>query len=205
MHVRNVHQRSMGSPEHVGALLDALGSDTDRLWPSDRWPRLRLDGPLDVGARGGHGPIRYTVELYEPSRRVRFRFERPRGFAGFHEFHVAADDEQATLLVHVLEAHMSGSGLLSWPLVFRPLHNALIEDALDNAERHITGDPQHPARWSTYVRGLRRILAAARAVARRRGPAASRTPRTQRGPIAGAETDSLIAVKRLGGRPRDGA
>jgi hypothetical protein len=28
------------------------------------------DRPLQVGARGGHGPIRYRVELFKPSRRV---------------------------------------------------------------------------------------------------------------------------------------
>ena len=161
MRVRNVHRRTIGSPERLGALLDALASEEDRLWPGDRWPRLRLDGRLRVGARGGHGPVRYQVELYEPSRRVRFRFERPRGFDGVHEFCVVVDGQGPAQLVHVLEARMTGAARLSWPLVFRPLHNALIEDALDNAERHGTGQLQRPARWSIFVRALRRVLAVA--------------------------------------------
>jgi hypothetical protein len=162
MRVRNVHRRTIGSPEQLGALLDGLAGDTDQLWPGDRWPRLRLDGPLGVGARGGHGPVRYRVELYEPSRRVRFRFERPRGFNGVHEFCVVAGGVQSAQLVHVLEARMVGAARLWWPLVFRPLHDALIEDALDNAERQVTGQLQRPARWSPYVRALRRMLALAR-------------------------------------------
>ncbi len=177
MRVRNVHERTVGSPEQLGALLDGLASDSDLLWPGDRWPRLRLDGPLEVDARGGHGPIGYRVELYEPTRRVRFRFERPRGFDGFHEFQVVAIGERSVQLVHVLEARMAGSARLSWPLVFRPLHDALIEDALDNAARHATGQLQRPARWSFYVRALRRIAAVARFVrARHPGRAAADDP-----------------------------
>lgn len=162
MHVHNVHRRTIGSPEQLGALLDALASDADRLWPGDRWPRLRLNGPLAVGSRGGHGPVRYRVEQYEPMRRVRFRFERPLGFDGFHEFRVIADHEAPAQLVHVLDARMSSTARLSWPLVFRPLHDALIEDALDNAERHAAGQLQRPARWSIRVKALRRVLAVGR-------------------------------------------
>lgn len=159
MRVHNVHRRAIGSPEALGVLLDALGSDADRLWPGDRWPRLRLDGPLAVGAHGRHGPIRYQVQTYTRSHRVRFRFQRPPGFDGFHEFCVVGGGEAPAELVHVLEARMSGLARLPWPLMFRPLHDALIEDALDNAERQVTGQIQRPARWSPYVRALRRALA----------------------------------------------
>jgi hypothetical protein len=69
---------------------------------------------------------------------------------------------------------MVGPARLSWPLVFRPLHDALLEDALDNAERQVTGRLQLPARWSPYVRALRRILAVARSGRDRHpGPAAT--------------------------------
>jgi hypothetical protein len=172
MRVRNVHRRTIGSPERLGAMLDALASQDDRLWPGDRWPRLRLDGPMGVGARGGHGPVRYYVELYEPSRRVRFRFERPRGFDGTHEFCVVADGEGPAQVVHLLEARMTGAARLSWPLVFRPLHDALIEDALDNAERQVTGQLQRPARWSIFVRALRQVLTVTSSRRGRRQPAA---------------------------------
>lgn len=57
---------------------------------------------------------------------------------------------------------MTGLARLSWPLVFRPLHDALIENVLDNAARHVTGHLERPTRCSSYVRALRRIVAAAR-------------------------------------------
>lgn len=157
MRVRNVHRRTIDAPDVLGRLLDGLGSDHDRLWPGNRWPPLRLDRPVSVGARGGHGPIRYAVDHYEPASRVRFRFERPRGFAGFHEFRVATGGERSSELVHVLEANMTGAALVSWPLLYRPLHDALIEDALDNAERAAVGSLTRSQRWTTYVRCCRRI------------------------------------------------
>jgi hypothetical protein len=44
-------------------------------------------------------------------------------------------------------------------LVFRPLHDALIEDSLDRAEHAVTGIVARPARWSGTVRQLRLRLA----------------------------------------------
>jgi hypothetical protein len=149
--VRNVHRRAVDDVEAVGALLDDLGSIDDQLWPRDRWPAMRLDRPLEVGALGGHGPIRYRVELYEPKRRFRFRFERPRGFDGFHEFCLVEDDPP--VLEHLLEAELTGLARLSWPLVYRPLHNDLIEDALANAA---SGPASRT--WSPATRLLRWTL-----------------------------------------------
>jgi hypothetical protein len=161
MNVRNVHRRRLAGAagvRQVGGLLDALAGDHDRLWPRDHWPAMRFDRPLQVGARGGHGPVRYWVEHYEPGQRVRFRFERPRGFHGFHEFHLVTDPSGGGELVHVVGARLTGTARLSWPLVFRPLHDALIEQALDNAESAAGGRPASLA-WTAYVRGLRRLFA----------------------------------------------
>lgn len=106
MRIRNVHRRAVDEIDAVGALLDGLGSVDDRLWPKDRWPAMRLDRPLNVGARGGHGPIRYQVERYEHNRRIRFRVEQPPGFDGFHEFCLIEGDPP--VLEHRLEAQMTG-------------------------------------------------------------------------------------------------
>jgi len=82
MRVLNIHERALdATAEKVGLLIDGLGSANDLLWPVDRWPAMRLDRPLGVGAVGGHGPIRYCVESYSPGRSVQFRFIEPRGFA----------------------------------------------------------------------------------------------------------------------------
>jgi hypothetical protein len=51
----------------------------------------------------------------------------------------------------VIEADMRGLALMTWPLVFRPLHDALLEDALDKAERDITGMVANPNRWSSEL------------------------------------------------------
>ncbi len=159
MQVRNVHARTLPlAPGAVGLLIDSLGSTDDRLWPGG-WPAMRLDRPLGPGARGGHGPIRYVVERYQRGRRVVFRFTAPAGFDGTHGFAaVPVSDDEATRLVHSLEMRTRGLAVLSWPLVYGPLHDALIEDSLDRAERELGLGPPAPARWSPWVRFLQWVL-----------------------------------------------
>ncbi|TQF02774.1 SRPBCC family protein [Kitasatospora acidiphila] len=159
MAVYNVHERLLPAKgTEVGALIDTLADTGDLLWPNHKWPSMRFDGPLAVGAVGGHGPVRYTVDAYVPATWVRFGFTGPRGFHGFHEFTALAVDEQHTLLRHTLAMTARGSARLSWPLAWRPLHDALLEDSLDRAETACTGTVAHPARWSPYVRLLRAIV-----------------------------------------------
>lgn len=54
--MRQVHNRHVRkiqtAPDEVGALVDSLASDQDRLWPRNQWPAMRLDRPLGVGAEG---------------------------------------------------------------------------------------------------------------------------------------------------------
>lgn len=153
--VRNVHERRFKSAqEQVGSLLDGLASGADRLWPSSQWPPIRLDRPLQVGSIGGHGPIRYHVETYEPGSRVCFRLHAPRGFDGFHAFEIVPTDGNGTTLRHILEMNARGSAMLTWPFVFSALHDALVEDCLDTAARAL-GEPCPPRQWSLWVRVLR--------------------------------------------------
>ena len=152
MAVTNVHERLL--PKHPGALIDELGSPADRLWPAQAWPPLGLDRPLSVGAAGGHGPIRYFVESYVPSEWVRFCFSGPPGAHGFHEF-ICQDGPEGAVLRHTLVISPRGPARLSWPLAFRWLHDALLEDLLDRAELITTGTVARPARWSPLVRTLR--------------------------------------------------
>lgn len=160
--VFDAHERVLRAPEEVvGRLLDRLGDRDDPIWPSDRWPKLELDRGLEVGARGGHGPIRYHVVEYERGRRVRFRFTSPVGFMGHHEFLVERAAEvgpDAVRLRHVLTMTPVDNARLTWPLVWKPLHDALMEDALDRAESAATGRPLPPRPWSAWVRLLRRVL-----------------------------------------------
>lgn len=166
MHIINVHERTFAGPEAVGALgslIDGLAGPDDRLWPgtpAGRWPPMRLDRALGVGARGGHGPIRYHVVEYQPGQRVVFEFEQrglARGFVGRHVFDVIGRPD-GTALRHVLEADADGAAALRWKAVVEPLHDALLEDALDRAERALTGSVRQPARWSRRVSALMWLL-----------------------------------------------
>lgn len=163
MEVLNVHQRALpAEPDVVGALLDSLASAQDRLWPRICWPAMRLDRPLAPGAVGGHGPIRYVVDAYRPGQLVRFRFLGPRGFVGHHWLEVLPQGAGGTVLRHTIRMRPQGLARLTWPLAIRPLHDALLEDALARAEAAIGTMPQVRP-WSRWVRLLRWVLSGGRA------------------------------------------
>jgi hypothetical protein len=163
MKVRNVHQRALPvAAARVGALIDRLGGPDDALWPGHNWPPMRLQHGLAIGSRGGHGPIRYVVEAHVPGRSVRFRFERPQGFDGHHALEVEATGDACCILRHQLVMRTHGLARLSWPLLFRPLHDALVEDALTLAQ-HNLGLRAQLRPWSIAVRALRALLSRGRA------------------------------------------
>jgi hypothetical protein len=153
----NVHQRLLhASPERVGALIDALASPADKLWAGGAWPRMRLDRPLGVGARGGHGPIRYDVVEYVPGQLARFAFTQPSGLAGWHAVEVLDATATHCVLEHRVEMRLQGWARITWPLLWRPLHDALIEDGLANAQAALGLQPLRRP-WSGYVRMLRAV------------------------------------------------
>jgi len=153
MRIKNVHERPLPMDEAAAAaLLDSISSDDDRLWPARDWPAMRFDRPLAVGAKGGHGPIRYEVVKYEPGRRVVFAFDprgpETRGFDGTHTFELIAERGRVRLR-HAIDMETSLGAALRWYLVIEPLHDALVEDAFDRAEGVKRG------KWSWRVRALR--------------------------------------------------
>jgi hypothetical protein len=158
MKVINIHSREypVASTE-VGRLVDTLSSEKDLLWPHQLWPRMKLDKPLSVSAKGGHGPIRYFVEEYVPGKRVVFRFTGPTGFDGFHKYEVFELKKGKTELRQTLKMKTHGMAQLSWPLIFRPLHDALIEDSLCLAALRLNLTLRIP-RWSGWVKFLRWIF-----------------------------------------------
>ena len=158
MQVVNNHALEIDTDRALaGPLVDSLASRNDLLWPAGQWPAMRLDGPLGVGARGGHGPIGYTVTEYVPGQRVRFRFDRPAGFDGYHEFRIEGEAGQTVRLVHELRMQTRGTAVVTWPLVFRPLHDALVEDALAHGAASL-GLQVQPPEWSRQVRVLRALV-----------------------------------------------
>lgn len=191
MSVVNSHRTRLPvARERAASLLDGLASQRDRLWPSNCWPALRLDWPLMVAARGGHGPIRYAVVQYQPGQRVRFAFSAPKGFHGWHELRLetVADDEVD--LVHELRMRTTGLARLSWPVVFRPLHDALIEDAFALA-RQVFGQELTIKPWSRWVRMLRFLLSPASAT-----PQSALLATSPRDPLARI-TPSLVPAESM--------
>jgi hypothetical protein len=156
--IRNVHERRFPcEAPSVGVVLDSLASDNDLLWPGDSWPPMRLSDGLRVGSTGGHGPIRYEVEHYVPGLTVVFRFDPAIGLVGDHRLDVVAHGDGTTTLRHELRGRGVGSMRLAWPVVFRWMHDALIEDALDNVAAAVDGRPAPTARhYSLLVRQLRK-------------------------------------------------
>jgi hypothetical protein len=160
--VHNVHERELAaSPRQVGALIDSLSSHDDALWPRQSWPRMAFDRPLGVGAAGGHGPVRYVVEAYVPGQSIRFGFTGPRGFDGHHRLEIVQSTATRCVLRHTIEMTTRGAALVMWPLVFRPLHDALLEDALAVAQASLGQTPFVP-HWSPWVKVLRWLVSRGR-------------------------------------------
>ncbi len=159
MLVRNFHARSFSVPvDQVSRLVDGLAGSDDALWPTAHWPRMRFDRPLEVGADGGHGPVRYKIAGYVPGEWIRFQFTGSIGLVGFHEISVRPVGIEQAELSNLLVANVQGLGLLRWSLVLRPLHDVVIEEMLDRAEQAATGTVSNPVQWSPWVRFLRRVL-----------------------------------------------
>ena len=168
--VHNVHTRRIGADiDRVGTLIDTLAGPDDRLWPVHDWMPMRLDGPIALGAIGGHGPARYRVTGYQPGRWVRFGLVGPGFLRGFHEFSVHPCGSDVTELHHTLAVRL---GILGWPiypLVFKPLHDTVIEQALDRAECDVHGIVVSPAATSWWFRMLRALMTRYLRILDRRG------------------------------------
>jgi len=163
MKVLNIHEREFeANYEQVGMLIDSLSSEDDRLWPNHSWPRMKFDRPLSIGADGGHGMIGYFVEEYKSGQSIKFKFTIPRGFNGFHTYEVVRSTRRSVFLRHTIEMTIHGAALLTWPLIIRPLHDALLEDSLATAQASLGMIPQMQA-WSPWVRFLRLAMSGGKA------------------------------------------
>ena len=156
MKVLNIHTRTIGQAvEQIEELIRTLATPQDKIWPFERWPRMKLDKGLTPGSKGGHGPVGYTIVSSDPGRLVEFEFSAPKGFIGRHRFILKPLSESETEVSHVIDMHTEGIGpTLQWLIAVRPLHNALAEDALDKVENYF--DHQNRLRaFSPQVKFLR--------------------------------------------------
>jgi hypothetical protein len=199
--ILNVHERVIEAPvAAVGALLDRLSAPDDPIFPTPAWAPMRLDGPLAVGADGGHGPIRYHVTAYEPGRRVRFDTPPGGGLDGFHEFTITAHGSGRCRVRHVLECEVRGLGRLQWACFVRHVHDTMIEEMFDNIERAAAGGPARRVRWSPWVRLLHRRL-----WARPETVATPPTARLIRASLDRTDYEDAYRMELRPGLPRDPA
>ncbi|NQZ38083.1 MAG: hypothetical protein HRT58_20655 [Crocinitomicaceae bacterium] len=159
MRVLNIHKRTLNQPKSkVTELLRTLSTENDRIWPKEKWPEMKFKNGIQVGAKGGHGPIRYSVEKYNPNEIIQFRFSKPNGFSGIHKFEVIELDKEKTEIKHTIEMNTTGKGTLIWTFAIRSLHNALIEDGFDKLENNFS-ENRKSTEWSLWVKFLRKQIA----------------------------------------------
>ncbi len=118
---------------------------------------MRFKEGIQIGAKGGHGPIRYSVEKYAPDDIVQFRFSKPIGFKGIHKLELLELANGQTEIRHTIDMSTSGKGTWQWIFVIRSLHNALIEDGFDKLENHFS-KVKKKSEWNFWVKILRNRL-----------------------------------------------
>lgn len=158
MKVTNIHSRIINQPiEKVADLLSTLATPEDKVWPKEKWPKMKFKDGMKVGAKGGHGPIRYSIEELKKGESILFRFSKPNGFDGTHGFKLEALESQKSKITHTIKMTTRGIGSLTWSLGVKQLHDALAEDAMDKVENHFSKEKKK-TEWSLYVKTLRTIL-----------------------------------------------
>lgn len=158
MKVLNIHTRTIHQPkDRLAELFKTLASKNDRMLATDKWPPMILDKGLQVGSKGGHGPIKYTVQEFKPDESIQFAFTRPKGFNGFHKFEMTRLDDHSTELKHTIDMNTTGSATIKWAVAIRWLHDAYIEDAFDKVENHSAAEKKN-SDWSSWVKLLRKVL-----------------------------------------------
>lgn len=157
MKVINIHKRVLQQPKtEIVKLFETLATANDMMLATDKWPPMKLDKGLQVGSKGGHGPIKYFVTEYQPEKSITFQFTLT-GFNGFHRFDIKELEANKTELSHIINMTTTGSATLKWGLAIRWLHDAFIEDAFDKVENHFTTYKKN-SEWNLWVRTLRKIM-----------------------------------------------
>ena len=166
MTVVNTHTRIFSvAPDAVVAIINTLATSNDRLWPHEYWPPMILSDGLQEGSIGGHRPIQYVVKEIQPDQLISFEFLSPRGFVGTHSFEIKRNDDHSTQLRHTINITTRGVARILWPLIIRPLHNALLTDAMHKVSTNL-GIEEPPPTWSIRVRILRWLMSGGQARSR---------------------------------------
>ncbi len=160
MKVINIHTRIINQPKKViSELLTTLATKDDLIWPKENWPAIRFKNGINLNTKGGHGPIKYTIEEYNLEKIIQFRFTKPKGFLGIHKFELKELNNSQTEIKHIIDINTNFRATLNWIFIIRPLHDALIEDAFDKLENNFSSNKKK-AKWSFWVKFIRKIMKA---------------------------------------------
>lgn len=161
MRIVEVHKRQFDSPDHeVRALLDSFGRPGGLFQPGEEWLAQGINETLTVGVKTGHWPFKYEVQDYVPGESLGFTFLYPPCLKGATcRFQIYKNLKGNTVLVNTFEHSAKGPANISWPLVFKWLYQASIQDVLANAQRSL-GEVPKVRGWSPWVNLLRSIFLA---------------------------------------------
>ena len=156
--VINIHKRTINQPKKkLTELIETLSTEKDKIWPFEKWPKMKFKEGLKEGSNGGHGPIRYTINKYIPGELIQFKFIKPEGFSGIHKFEISELANNKTELTHTIDMNTTGIGTLTWTIGIRWLHDALMEDLLDKIENQFSNKSKR-TEWNNWVKFLRKVL-----------------------------------------------
>ena len=158
MKIINIHKRIINKPKsEVAEILKTLSTENDKIWPNENWPEMKFKDGIQIGAKGGHGPIRYYVEKYVPTKIIQFRFSKPNGFNGIHKFEIKELNKETTEIKHTIDMYTKGKGTIFWLFAIHSLHNALIEDGFDKLENNFSDNRKY-TKWNIWVRFVRKQM-----------------------------------------------
>lgn len=156
MQVVNIHRRKINqSKESIIQLFKTLSTKNDAIWPFEKWPAMRFQDGLKIGAKGGHGRIRYTI-IDHTDDFIKFQFSKPEGFTGTHHLEIKSIQNDLTEITHEIKMFTSGKATFLWITTVRWLHDALLEDAFDKLENHFLTKKKETKYtiWVTLLRTL---------------------------------------------------
>ncbi|MCF7560902.1 hypothetical protein L3X39_09670 [Sabulilitoribacter multivorans] len=157
MKVVNIHKRIINQPlVKVTELFKTLATSNDLVWPYENWPAIKFKNGLNVGSKGGHGRIRYTITEYEAGKYIKFKFTKPEGFNGTHTLKINSIHSDKTEISHDIQIRTSFKATFLWVFVIRWLHDALIEEAFDKVENYFLVEKKVTKYnvWVNYLRGV---------------------------------------------------
>jgi hypothetical protein len=158
LEVVNILKRVLNSSkEEVSQLLGTLSSKEDKIWPYEKWPVIKFKEGLVENVKGGHGPIRYSINKYIPNEQIEFKFNAPKGFDGVHRFNIVKLKSNKTEFRLTIEMKTTGIGIFTWAFVIFWLHNALFEDLMDKVENQFV-EEHKKHKWNLWVKLLRKVL-----------------------------------------------